>query len=160
MRKIIYKIVFSFFIIIFIMSCADIINSDNTLVVVPKGEQPGLLKWLEYRFANDVLSFVNNDTTALWTVNKTEYWSKNFYIVNVSQDTILNITSIKLMDGKYFIVAPVNSIPMKLSPFQTNTSNLVFISIDTKNLKQGVYSDKIIINDNPNIGFFIRVNVF
>jgi hypothetical protein len=141
------------------VSCSDIINSDNNVVIIPKGEQPGLSKWLEYRFTNDVLSFRNNDTTVLWQALLNDNWSKPFYIVNVSQDSIYEITSLSLADGRHFSLSPASSIPIKLQPNQANTKNLIFITMNTKDLIKGIYTDKIIINNNPQIGLFIRLSV-
>jgi hypothetical protein len=151
---------FSILIFLFIsISCTDIANTDKNINVVTIGEEPGLSKWIIYRFATEVLSYKNNDTTFLWSTLIPSNWAKNFNIVNSFQDSILEISSVKLLDGTNFSITPYSSLPLKLIPNQSNTKNLIFVYLDTKNLTQGIYIDKIILNNNPNIGFYIRVNV-
>jgi hypothetical protein len=126
---------------------------------VPKKALPEISKWLEYRFKNDALRFYNNDTTVLWSAIKPSNWAKTFYIVNVSTDSIYTITNLKLSDGNSFSISPASSFPIKLLPNQADNKNLILINLNTQNSSPGIYIDKVIVNDNPQIGFYIRVYV-
>lgn len=160
MKILLYRLALIIGIIGILSACSDVLNSDRNVNAIQKDDLPGISKQLEYRFTNDKVSFHNNDTTILWTATIPEKWAKYFNIVNISSSSIIEITSLKLSDGKYFTVALVGSMPIQLLPDQANNKNLIAISINTLNLKPGIYIDKIIINDIEQIGFYIRVSVY
>jgi hypothetical protein len=160
MCKKIFKISLLIFALFSVISCSDTLNSDGNVKVITDDGSSGLSKILEYRFYNDQVSFQNNDTTVMWSAPIPYVWGKTFYIVNISKDTIVEIKNIKLLDGKYYTVAPRGSVPVQISPNQTNTANLFVIQLSTKDLKPGIYIDKVIINDIENIGFYIKISVY
>jgi hypothetical protein len=160
MCKKIFKISLLIFALFSVISCSDTLNSDGNVKVITDDGSSGLSKILEYRFYNDQVSFQNNDTTVMWSANIPATWGKTFYIVNISKDTIVEVKSIKLKDGSSFTVAPWRSVPVKINPNQATPENLFSVLLKTKDLKPGIYIDKVIVNDIDNIGFYIRVSVY
>ncbi len=142
-----------------LQSCKDILDSERNIVADSKDDPQGLAKILEYNFVTDFKIFHNDDTTDVWNAIIPYTWSKTFNIVNVSSDSIINITDVSLMLGDYFSVYSLSSLPITLFPKQINTNDQFSIMLRTTNLKPDTYIDKIIINKNKNIGFFVKVTV-
>lgn len=144
---------------LFNMSCTDIIESDRNVNVVVQGNVNKITEAIEFYFANEVLYYKNNDTTELWKSSFPENWGKSFYLINRSNDFSIKITSIKMLDGTNFNINPINSLPLELEPNEVDSKNLIYINLNTSKLKQGIFFDKVIINDTVSIGFYVRVNV-
>ncbi len=156
---------YKFNIIIFILvtitlsSCKDVLDSDKNIITASKDDPQGLSKILEYHFLADFKIYRNDDTTNTWSALIPYPWTKTFNLVNVSSDSIVNITDVTLLSGEFFSVYSLNSLPIKLYPNQINSNDQFSIMLRTTNLKPDTYIDKIIINRNKNIGFFVKVTV-
>lgn len=159
MSKKLFNILIILFVILIIASCKDVLESDSNVITIEKNGTNGLSNIIEFRFDADFLTFQNDDSTTIWNVNIPFTWAKTFNVVNKSKDTIVHLTDIDLLDGKYFSIYTLNPLPFELFPSQIDPKNLVNIMIKTDKLQPGLYNDKIIINKNKNLGFFIRVKV-
>ena len=65
----------------------------------------------------------------------------------------------KLDKGNYFNLWSISQLPYELEPFKTisNKSFLIRLVVDT--LELGTYIDRIIVNNDPELSFYVRVQV-
>jgi hypothetical protein len=113
---------------------------------------------IEFRFDLDGLTFYNGDTTKLWSVIKPSIWAKTFNIRFLGNDS-LKIYNVSMLKTNDFNVFALNSLPIILKPNEIKPEDVIMIELKTLNLLPGIYIDKIIINNDPNIGFFISIKV-
>lgn len=141
-----------------VASCSDIINSDLNKVGIKKDGNSFNPILIEFRFDLDGLTYHDGDTTKLWSVIKPTTWAKTFNIRFLGTDS-LKITKISLLKSKEFNVFALNSLPIILKPNEIKTEDVIMIELKTTSLLPGIYLDKVILNNDPNTGFFININV-
>jgi len=151
-------LVISILALIILSSCEDVINSDpNYKKKYP--DSSNTRKDIYFRFWADDLNYNLQDTTKLFETTKTSSWGLNFYIVNNTLDSNFVLKSVKLEKGNYFDLWSPNSLPYELEPFKTNSNKSFVISLVVDTLELGTYIDRIIVNNDPELSFYVRVQV-
>jgi hypothetical protein len=143
-----------------IWSCKDIINSDPNRVEIIDSTSLSWKDYIEYRFLNDNVNYLNNDSTKIWSVQRPSAFGKPFIMVNNFKDSIIIVNNIKLRNGSIFYINHNQKFPLILKPNEVNSNIQFLVLLNSQNLSNGIYSDKIIINDDENTGFYIRVLIY
>lgn len=143
---------------ILIIGCSDIVNSDPNKVGIKKvGDSPNLEE-IVFRFDLDNLTFIHGDTTNQWSVSIPFVWSKTFNIKYIGNDS-LKISNVSMLNSRDFNVYALNSLPIVLKPNEIKPQDVIVLELKTANLAPGIYIDKVIINNDVNSGFYIRIKV-
>jgi len=143
---------------ILIIGCSDIVNSDPNKVGIKKvGESPNLEE-IVFRFDLDNLTYIHGDTTNQWSVSIPFVWSKTFNIKYIGNDS-LKISNVSMLNSRDFNVYALNSLPIVLKPNEIKPQDVIVLELKTANLAPGIYIDKVIINNDVNSGFYIRIKV-
>jgi hypothetical protein len=153
-----YTLVISMLALIGLASCEDVINSDPNF----KRKYPdssNTRKDIYFRFWADDLNYNLLDTTKLFETTKPSSWGLNFYVVNNTADSNYVLKSVKLEKGNYFSLWSISQLPYELEPYQTINNKSFVISLVVDTLELGTYIDMIIVNNYPELIFYIRVKV-
>jgi len=143
---------------ILIIGCSDIVNSDPNKVGIKKvGDSPNLEE-IVFRFDLDNLTYIHGDTTNQWSVSIPFVWSKTFNIKYIGNDS-LKISNVSMLNSRDFNVYALNSLPIVLKPNEIKPQDVIVLELKTANLAPGIYIDKVIINNDVNSGFYIRIKV-
>lgn len=143
---------------ILIIGCSDIVNSDPNKVGIKKvGDSPNLEE-IVFRFDLDNLTFIHGDTTNQWSVSIPFVWSKTFNIKYIGNDS-LKISNVSMLNSRDFNVYALNYLPIVLKPNEIKPQDVIVLELKTANLAPGIYIDKVIINNDVNSGFYIRIKV-
>jgi len=143
---------------ILIIGCSDIVNSDPNKVGIKKiGDSPNLEE-IVFRFDLDNLTYIHGDTTNQWSVSIPFVWSKTFNIKYIGNDS-LKISNVTMLNSRDFNVYALNSLPIVLKPNEIKPQDVIVLELKTANLAPGIYIDKVIINNDVNSGFYIRIKV-
>lgn len=159
----ILKILILIIMIIALESCTDIVNSDAN--IIKEYTNPGTDTTnpnstnIYFRYDLFSLNYAINDTTLLWPIKQPSGFGRTFNVVNTDSLENYVVNSISLEDGDYFEVSSLLPLPYILTPKTVSTKQEFIVILKTENLKKGIYIDKIIINKNKDIGYYIRVNV-
>lgn len=111
-----------------------------------------------FRFDLDNLTFIHGDTTNQWSVSIPFVWSKTFNIKYIGHDS-LKISNVSMLNSRDFNVYALNSLPIVLKPNEIKPQDVIVLELKTANLAPGIYIDKVIINNDVNSGFYIRIKV-
>ena len=143
---------------ILIIGCSDIVNSDPNKIGIKKvGDSPNLEE-IVFRFDLDNLTFIHGDTTNQWSVSIPFVWSKTFNIKYIGKDSI-RISNVSMLNSRDFNVYALNSLPIILKTNEIKPQDVIVLELKTANLAPGIYIDKVIINNDANSGFYIRIKV-
>jgi hypothetical protein len=143
---------------ILIIGCSDIVNSDPNKIGIKKvGDSPNLEE-IVFRFDLDNLTFIHGDTTNQWSVSIPFVWSKTFNIKYIGIDS-LKINNVSMLYSRGFNVYALNSLPIILKTNEIKPQDVIVLELKTANLAPGIYIDKVIINNDANSGFYIRIKV-
>lgn len=143
---------------ILIIGCSDIVNSDPNKIGIKKdGDSPNLEE-IVFRFDLDNLTFIHGDTTNQWSVSIPFVWSKTFNIKYIGKDSI-RISNVSMLNSRDFNVYALNSLPIILRTNEIKPQDVIVLELKTANLAPGIYIDKVIINNDVNSGFYIRIKV-
>ncbi len=146
-----------------IESCSDIVDSDKNKIIEFKNKDDDSTDTIKqdiyFRFEIYSLDYQINDTTLLWTIVKPNTFGRTFNVVNKKSKDNFVINSISVQDGQYFDVVSLLPLPYILEPKTVNSKHELLVTLNTENLSKGIYTDKLIINNDPNLGFYIRVEV-
>lgn len=143
---------------ILIIGCSDIVNSDPNKIGIKKvGDSPNLEE-IVFRFDLDNLTFIHSDTTNQWSVSIPFVWSKTFNIKYIGKDSI-RISNVSMLNSRGFNVYALNSLPIILKTNEIKPQDVIVLELKTANLAPGIYIDKVIINNDANSGFYIRIKV-
>lgn len=143
---------------ILIIGCSDIVNSDPNKIGIKKGGNLLNLEEILFRFDLDNLTYIHGDTTNQWSVSIPFVWSKTFNIKYIGNDN-LKISNVSMLNSRDFNVYALNSLPIILKPNEIKPQDVVVLELKTANLAPGIYIDKVIINNDVNSGFYIRIKV-
>ena len=158
MRIKFYTLVIVIFGLFLIASCEDVINSDpNYKKKYP--DSSNTRKDIYFRFWADNLNYNLQDTTKLFETTKPNSWGLNFYVVNNTADSNFVLKSVQLDKGNYFDLWSPTPLPYELEPFKTNSNKSFVIRLVVDTLELGTYMDKIIVNNDPELSFYVRVQV-
>ncbi len=158
MRSNLY-IIFAICIALFVLSCSDVMDSDKNFLIISTGETSNLANSIEFLFPNENFSLKPGETAPLSENKKPTLWSRIFYVLNKSKDSIIRINSIEMAEGKSFSVRSQNLLPVLLYPGQITNDNYFALNLETSNIEAGDHFDQVIINGNPQLSFFIKVVV-
>jgi hypothetical protein len=131
----------------------------NRVGIKKDGSTPSKIL-IDYRFDAENLTYQNGDTTLEWSIQKPSTWGKPFNVRNISGDSIVTISDVELLSGNNFNIYVVYALPLKLKQNEVKNKDAIMIKINTQNLNPGTYIDKIIINKDTTLGFYVRVKVF
>jgi hypothetical protein len=134
-------------------------DSDKNFLIISTGETSNLANSIEFLFPNENFSLKPGETAPLSENKKPAIWARTFYILNKSKDSIIKINSIEMAEGKSFSVRSQNSLPVLLYPGQITNDNYFALRLETTAIENGNYYDQVIINGNPQLSFFINVEV-
>ncbi len=143
---------------ILIIGCSDIVNSDPNKIGIKKGGNLLNLEDIMFRFDLDNLTYIHGDTTNQWSVSIPFVWSKTFNIKYIGNDS-LKISNVSMLNSRDFNVYALNSLPIILKPNEIKPQDVIVLELKTANLAPGIYIDKVIINNDVNSGFYIRIKV-
>lgn len=145
--------------ILVLASCNDIVDSDKNILIVPVGDSELIKANIEFYFANELVTLHNNDTTALWNAFQGNAWAKSFGVINRSKDTVLTISNIQLEDNSDFTLSYSQTLPIDLESNNKFDKLYILINLDNININKGIYYNRVIINDNQDIGFTFKILV-
>lgn len=153
-----YTLVISMLALIGLASCEDVINSDpNYKRKYP--DSSNTRKDIYFRFWANDLNYNLQDTTKLFETTKPSSWGLNFYVVNNTADSNFVLKSVKLDKGNYFNLWSISQLPYELEPFKTISNKSFVISLVVDTLEVGTYIDRLIVNNDPELSFYVRVQV-
>jgi hypothetical protein len=141
-------------------SCKDIVNSDPNRVEIIDSTSLSWKDYIEFKFDNDFISYYNNDSSEFFEIIRPSTFGKPFSITNNYHDSTIILNNVKLKDGSLFSLNHNYSFPLLLKPHNSGAECVFLLSFDSNKLPEGIYYDKVIINNDENIGFYVRVIVY
>ena len=141
-----------------LLSCEDVINSDPNFKW-KFADSSNTRKDIYFKFGLYDLFYNLKDTTKLFETIKPSSFGRNFYIVNNMKDSNFTISSVKLEKSDYFDIWSLTPLPYEIKPYETKTEKLFFIRLVVDTLELGTYIDRIIVNNDPELSFYVRVQV-
>ncbi|MDX9790398.1 MAG: hypothetical protein WC313_08475 [Candidatus Kapaibacterium sp.] len=145
--------------LIFLCSCEDIIKSDPKLVMIVDSTLLGWSDHISFYFPNEQLTYFNNDSTSIWQTYRNAAWGKPFYIFNEHDNEPITINSIRLLNEDNFSLVFNWSLPISIYPGEMSSKNLFSLKIKTEDLENGLYLNKVILNNDESAGLYVRVSI-
>lgn len=158
MRIKFYTLVIVIFGLFLLLSCEDVINSDPNFKW-KFADSSNTRKDIYFKFGLYDLFYNLKDTTKLFETTKPSSWGLNFYVVNNTADSNFVLKSVKLDKGNYFNLWSISQLPYELEPFKTISNKSFVISLVVDTLEVGTYIDRLIVNNDPELSFYVRVQV-
>ena len=141
-------------------SCSDIVDSDRNKIIEYIGKTDTVKeKSIYFRFGIYSLNYEIDDSTVVWNITKASAFGRTFNVVNKMQTGTYEITSVRMEKSDYFTAESLLPLPYILEPNTIDTKQQFLVTLKTENLNKGIYIDKFIINNNPELGFYFRVEV-
>lgn len=142
------------------VSCQDIIQSDPNYIETIQDTTFEFKRSITYYYQLSSFPMKNNDTIPPMTSIKPTFWSRSFYLENNSATRTFKIEQISMLSGELFDIVLFNlQLPHTLAPLQSTEETSFFVRINTTSLEPGIYEDKVIFNNDANLGFYVKVRV-
>lgn len=146
--------------LIFLSSCSDVINSDKNYLIITDGSNSDISGSMEFIFPNNNIALKTGESLPRIFINKSINFTRSFHILNKFKDSIIKITNVELENGFPFEIFTSHNLPVNLPPNQMENSIYFAFKLDSsRTANEGVFNDKIIINNNPSLHFFISVEI-